>query len=59
MKVNGKVVTRNTNVTKKRGGTNRKIQLTPRGQLHKETIYGRILQPDIKEVKVYVLIQGI
>ena len=52
MKVNGKVVTRNTNVTKKRGGTNRKIQLTPRGQLHKETIYGRILQPDIKEVKV-------
>lgn len=52
MKVNGKVATRNTNVTKKRGGTNRKIQLTPRGQLHKETIYGRILQPVVRDVKV-------
>ena len=52
MKAKGKVVTRNTNVTKKRGGTNRKVQLTPRGQLHNETVYGRIVLPVYKDEKV-------
>ena len=49
MKTKGKVVTRNTNITKKRGGLNRKAQLTPRGQLHNETVYGRIMLPVFKE----------
>ena len=41
-KAKNKVVTKNTNITKTgKGGTNKKIQLTPRGQLHNETIYGR------------------
>ena len=52
MKTKGKVVTRNTNITKKRGGLNRKAQLTPRGQLHNETVYGRIMLPVFKEEKV-------
>ena len=52
MKTKGKVVTRNTNITKKRGGINRKAQLTPRGQLHNETVYGRIMLPVFKEEKV-------
>jgi CRISPR-associated endonuclease Csn1 len=39
-KTKNKVVTRNKNKTKKRGGINAKIELTPRGQLHKETVYG-------------------
>ena len=52
MKTKGKVVTRNTNITKKRGGINRKAQLTPRGQLHNETVYGRIVLPVFKEEKV-------
>jgi len=34
-----KVVTKNINKTKAKGKYNRKIQLTPRGQLHKETVY--------------------
>lgn len=38
-----KVVTRNTNTSKGANGTrNRKVQLTPRGQLHNETVYGKI-----------------
>lgn len=41
IKARNKVVTRNTNVSKKKGGTNRTVQLTPRGQLHLETIYGQ------------------
>ena len=40
IKAKNKVVTQNINKTKRKGGTNRTIQLTPRGQLHKETIYG-------------------
>jgi len=40
-KAKNKVVTRNRNVTDKKGGTNVKIELTPRGQLHKQTVYGR------------------
>lgn len=52
IKSKNKVITKNINVSKKKGGVNRKIQLTPRGQLHNETIYGRIQIPVIKEVRV-------
>lgn len=52
IKTKNKVVTRNINVTKKEGGVNKKIQLTPRGQLHLETIYGSISQYVTKEEKV-------
>ena len=51
-KAKNKVVTKNKNVTKKAGGTNHKIQLTPRGQLHKETVYGKLQQYATKEEKV-------
>lgn len=51
-KAKNKVVTKNKNVTKKTGGTNEKIQLTPRGQLHKETVYGKLQQYVTKEEKV-------
>jgi CRISPR-associated endonuclease Csn1 len=40
-KTKNKVVTRNKNTTKKKIGENTKIELTPRGQLHKETVYGK------------------
>lgn len=40
IKAKNKVVTQNTNNTKKSSGTNKKVQLTPRGQLHLETVYG-------------------
>lgn len=51
-KTKNKVVTSNINKTKKRGGLQKKTELTPRGQLHKETIYGsrRFLQT--KEEKI-------
>lgn len=51
-KAKNKVVTNNKNITKKSGGTNLKIQLTPRGQLHKETVYGKLQQYATKEEKV-------
>lgn len=44
IKAKGKVVTRNVNTTKKKDGTGKKVQLTPRGQLHNDTIYGQITQ---------------
>lgn len=40
IKAKSKVVTKNINKTKTNGGYNKKVQLTPRGQLHNETIYG-------------------
>ncbi|WP_288735991.1 type II CRISPR RNA-guided endonuclease Cas9 [uncultured Parabacteroides sp.] len=42
IKAKNKVVTQNINKVKKKEGYNKKIQLTPRGQLHNETIYGSI-----------------
>ncbi|MBQ3249511.1 MAG: type II CRISPR RNA-guided endonuclease Cas9 [Bacteroidales bacterium] len=42
IKAKGKVVTRNVNKTKKRDGSGQKVQLTPRGQLHNDTVYGKI-----------------
>lgn len=41
IKARNKVVTQNINISKKGNGVNRKVQLTPRGQLHLETIYGQ------------------
>ncbi|MBO4611536.1 MAG: type II CRISPR RNA-guided endonuclease Cas9 [Bacteroidaceae bacterium] len=40
IKAKNKVMTQNVNKSKIKGGTNKKNQLTPRGQLHNETIYG-------------------
>ena len=40
-KAKNKVATQNKNNTKKKGGYNTKTELTPRGQLHKETVYGK------------------
>ncbi len=52
IKAKNKVVTQNTNKTKKKNGLNTKVQLTPRGQLHNETIYGSIKQYVINMEKV-------
>jgi CRISPR-associated endonuclease Csn1 len=52
IKAKNKVATININKTKKAGGNNKKKQLTPRGQLHLETVYGSMQQPVIKEEKV-------
>lgn len=53
IKAKNKVVTRNINTTKNGNGKrNKKVQLTPRGQLHNETIYGKIQQYVTKEEKV-------
>lgn len=52
IKAKNKVVTQNINITKRKNGTNKKTQLTPRGQLHLETVYGSQKQYVIKEEKV-------
>lgn len=53
IKSKNKVVTKNTNKTKSRnGGTNKRTQLTPRGQLHLETIHGSIQRYATYEEKV-------
>jgi len=52
IKAKNKVVTGNINITKKKNGLNKKKQLTPRGQLHLETIYGSMQQYVTKEEKV-------
>ena len=51
-KAKNKVVTNNVNRTKVKNGSLEKIQLTPRGQLHKETIYGSRKQYASKEEKI-------
>ncbi|MBU0473773.1 MAG: type II CRISPR RNA-guided endonuclease Cas9 [Bacteroidetes bacterium] len=55
-KAKNKVVTRNKNKIKIKGRDNYKehIELTPRGQLHNETVYGQIKQYETKEEKVGV-----
>lgn len=40
-KAKNKVVTKNKNKIKSKNGERVKVELTPRGQLHKETIYGK------------------
>jgi len=52
IKAKNKVATSNVNVTQKKGGTNKKNQLTPRGQLHLETVFGKIQKPLNKEENV-------
>lgn len=53
IKAKNKVVTKNFNVTKsKKGKLNKTLQLTPRGQLHKETIYGASQKPVVKIEKI-------
>ncbi len=52
IKSKNKVTTKNINITKKLGGVNKKVQLTPRGELHKETIYGSKRQYVVKEEAV-------
>ena len=53
VKAKNKVVTRNVNKSKrKQGETLSVVQLTPRGQLHNETVYGSILRYVTAEEKV-------
>jgi len=51
-KAKNKVVTRNINKFKTANGVKQQLALTPRGQLHNETIYGSARQYVTKEVKV-------
>ncbi len=53
-KAKNKVVTKNINKTKLKGKDhfNSKVQFTPRGQLHKETVYGKSKQPMDKTIKI-------
>lgn len=51
-KAKNKVVTKNKNKTKSKNGEKTKIELTPRGQLHKETVYGKYQYYVNKEEKV-------
>ncbi|MFY1045829.1 type II CRISPR RNA-guided endonuclease Cas9 [Chryseobacterium sp. GP-SGM7] len=51
-KAKNKVVTKNINKIKKKGSVVLKTELTPRGQLHKETIYGSSKFLKTKEEKV-------
>jgi CRISPR-associated endonuclease Csn1 len=52
LKAKNKVATININTSDRKNGVNKKKQLTPRGQLHLETIYGSQLQYVTKEEKV-------
>ena len=52
IKAKNKVVTQNVNVSKIKNGRNKKIQLTPRGQLHLETVFGSCKRYVTKEEKV-------
>lgn len=51
-KAKNKVVTINKNKTKKRKGFNEQVALTPRGQLHKETVYGKSFRYSTKLEKI-------
>ncbi len=51
-KAKNKVVTKNKNKTKTKNGEKIKVELTPRGQLHKETVYGKYQYYVNKEEKV-------
>lgn len=52
IKAKNKVVTSNVNKTKTASGAHRAIELTPRGALHKEQVYGRRQQYEAFEVPV-------
>jgi CRISPR-associated endonuclease Csn1 len=53
-KAKNKVVTKNKNKTKSAKGEKIKVELTPRGQLHKETVYGKYKFPVSKMEKIGV-----
>ncbi len=48
IKAKNKVVTRNTSTIRTKNGQKQVVQQTPRGQLHLETIYGKIKQYETK-----------
>ena len=52
IKAKNKVVTSNINSSKRKGGVNQRVQQTPRGQLHLETVYGGHKEYVTKEEKV-------
>lgn len=52
IKAKNKVVTKNKNVSKGKDGRLTKVELTPRGQLHKETVYGRYLDWEVDEIPI-------
>lgn len=51
-KAKNKVVTKNVNKYKTGSGWKQKSELTPRGQLHKETVYGRVKRYETWDEKV-------
>ncbi|GAA4461922.1 type II CRISPR RNA-guided endonuclease Cas9 [Nemorincola caseinilytica] len=53
-KAKNKIVTKNKNKIKTQTGEKIKNELTPRGQLHKESIYGKYYYYDSKEEKVSI-----
>ncbi|MBR1665031.1 MAG: type II CRISPR RNA-guided endonuclease Cas9 [Bacteroidaceae bacterium] len=52
IKAKNKVMTQNVNKSKAKGGSRKKVQLTPRGQLHNETVYGHTRHRVSEEVRV-------
>lgn len=52
IKAKNKVVTKNINRAKKKNGHQEKVQLTPRGALHNETVYGKIKNYEAEYRKV-------
>lgn len=52
IKAKNKVATKNVNITKKKNSINKKVQLTPRGQLHLETVYGSQKKYTVKVEKI-------
>ncbi|MBQ8065774.1 MAG: type II CRISPR RNA-guided endonuclease Cas9 [Prevotella sp.] len=51
-KAKNKVITKNINKIKTKDGYKNKVQLTPRGALHNETVYGKILNFEVEYKKV-------
>lgn len=51
-KAKNKVMTRNTNIIKHEGGAHKQVCLTPRGALHKESVYSLRKQYEVFEVAV-------
>lgn len=52
IKAKNKVVTRSLNITKSAIGTRKAIELTPRGALHKEQVYGQRKRYEVYEMPV-------
>lgn len=51
-KAKNKVVTKNINKIKTKNGSKTQVALTPRGQLHKETVYGKMLSQVVELQKI-------